>query len=200
MRSYALSKKAGKLKGNEVDMDFLARCEGAIIEWADQLLSWSQESAYASSFPSPTKRVRSAGWYFSSWQAFDLAVAAQLDYPTMKDPRPKYLEALLGNLNYEGGCNPVNITYVTGLGWKRQREVVHQWAQNDRRVLPPTGIPLGNIQGGFGWLEHYKRELGLLTFPPDSAEASPYPFYDRWGDRNLSLLTRRMARRSGHGS
>jgi hypothetical protein len=187
IRSYALSKKAGKLKPNQVDMDFFARCEAATIDWADQLLNWSQESAYASSFPSPTKRVRSAGWYFSSWQAFDLAVAAQLDFPMMKDPRPKYLEALYGNLNYEGGCNPVNITYVTGLGWKRQREVVYQWAQNDRRVLPPTGIPLGNIQGGFGWLEHYKRELGALTFPLDSSETSPYPFYDRWGDSfNLS--------------
>ncbi len=92
------------------------------------------------------------------------------------------MEALLSNLNYEQGCSPVNVTYLTGLGWKRQREIVHQYAQNDRRVLPPKGIPLGNIQGGFGWMDLYKQELGALSFPADSAEAAPYPFYDRWGD------------------
>ena len=92
------------------------------------------------------------------------------------------LEALLTNLNYEQGCNPVNIDYLTGLGWKRQSEIVDQYAQNDRRLLPPTGIPLGSIQGGFGWLDRYGKELGNLSFPPDGAEASPYPFYDRWGD------------------
>src|SRR5439155_17390725 len=88
----------------------------------------------------------------------------------------------LSNMNYEGGCNPVNVCYVTGLGWKRQREIVHHYALNDRRVLPPSGLPLGNVQAGFGWLDLYKQELGALTFPPDSAPGAPYPFYDRWGD------------------
>ena len=105
----------------------------------------------------------------------------------MNDPRPKYVEAILGNLNYEAGCNPVNVTYLTGLGWKRQRDIVDQYAENDRRVLPPTGIPLGNIQAGFGWLELYGKELGALSFPADSADSAPYPIYDRWGDSfNLS--------------
>jgi len=85
-------------------------------------------------------------------------------------------------LNYEGGCNPVNVCYVTGLGWKRQREIVHQYAMNDRRVLPPSGIPLGALQAGFGWLDPYKRELGALSFPLDGAQDAPYPLYDRWGD------------------
>jgi len=117
-----------------------------------------------------------------------LAVACQLDYPIRNDPRPRMLNALLSNLNYEAGCNPVNVTYLTGLGWKRQREIVHQYAQNDRRVLPPTGIPLGNIQAGFGWLEFYKKELGELTYPSDAAESAPYPLYDRWGD-SFNLTT-----------
>jgi hypothetical protein len=111
-----------------------------------------------------------------------LAVAAQLNYPVMNDPRPKLLAALLSNLNYEAGCNPVNISYLTGLGWKRQREIVHQYAQNDRRILPPTGIPIGNLQDGFGWLDHYGKELGALTFPADDDSLNPFPIYDRWGD------------------
>jgi hypothetical protein len=187
IRSYTMAKKAGKVKPNQLDVDLLTRCETEVITWADELVKWSQESAYGSSFPTPTKRVRSAGWYFSCDPAFDLALAAQLDFPAMKDPRPRYIEAILLNLNYEAGGNPVNVSYITGLGWKRQREIVHQWAQNDHRVLPMPGIPLGNIQGGFGWLDHYQKELGALTFPPDGAQESPYPFYDRWGDSfNLS--------------
>ncbi|MCI0745743.1 MAG: glycoside hydrolase family 9 protein [Verrucomicrobia subdivision 3 bacterium] len=187
IRSYALAKIAGKVKPDQLDIGFLARCEQELIAWADELLQWSRDSAYGTSFPAPTKRVRSAGWYFSCDPAFDLATAAQLQYPAMKDPRANYREALLANLNYEAGCNPVNVSYITGLGWKRQREIVHQWAQNDRRVLPMSGIPLGNIQAGFGWLDHYKQQLGALSFPPDGAQDAPYPLYDRWGDSfNLS--------------
>jgi hypothetical protein len=115
-------------------------------------------------------------------QAFDLAVACALDHAVMNDPRPKYTEAILEDLNFEGGCNPVNVCYVTGLGWSRQREIVHQYAQNDRRILPPSGIPIGNLQSGFGWLDYYREELGTLSFPWDGAKENPYPLYDRWGD------------------
>jgi hypothetical protein len=49
-------------------------------------------------------------------------------------------------------------------------------------VLPPSGIPLGNIQAGFGWLQLYGKELGALSFPLGGDETAPYPIYDRWGD------------------
>jgi hypothetical protein len=124
----------------------------------------------------------SAGWYFSGDAAFDLAVACQLPYPSLKDPRQAMRAAVFSSLNYEQGCNPVNVTYLTGLGWKRQREIVHQFAQNDSRVLPPTGIPLGNVQAGFGWNYLYNKELDALSFPLDGSSDAPYPFYDRWGD------------------
>ena len=78
--------------------------------------------------------------------------------------------------------NPVNVTYLTGLGLRRQREIVHQYAQNDRRTLPPSGIPLGNIQAGFAYLGNYRYDLGNSTYPSDGAASAPYPFYDRWGD------------------
>jgi hypothetical protein len=85
-------------------------------------------------------------------------------------------------MNYEGGCNPVNVCYVTGLGWKRTRDIVSQWALNDTRVLPPSGIPVGNIQGSFGYLWDYGAALENVCFPTDGATTAPYPFYDRWGD------------------
>ena len=182
IRSYALAVKSGKAKSGQLDFAFVRSCEAEVLAAADDQLHWSQQSAYGTSFPTETKRFRGGGWYFSLDQAFDLAVACALDHPARNDPRPKYTEAMVANLNYEGGGNPVNVCYVTGLGWKRQREIVHNYAQNDRRVLPPGGIPVGNLQSGFGWLEFYKQELGALSFPWDGAKENPYPLYDRWGD------------------
>jgi hypothetical protein len=97
-------------------------------------------------------------------------------------PKPAYIDALIGAMNYEGGTNPVNVTYLTGLGLKRQREIVSQRAQSDRRVLPETGVPLGNIQASFDYLQKYGAELGNLSYPSDNATTGPYPFYDRWSD------------------
>ena len=187
IRSYAFAAKSGRLKREQLDRMLLERCEAEIAASGADQLHRAQASAYGTSFPEETKRVRAAGWYFSADAAFDLAVACQLDYPVRNDPRPAMMDAVWSNLNYEEGCNPINVTYLTGLGWKRQREIVHQYAQNDRRILPPTGIPLGNIQGGFTWMDSYKKDLGDLSFPSDGDQSSPYPFYDRWGDAfNLS--------------
>jgi len=187
IRSYAFAARTGRLKREQLNGPLLEQCENEIAADGEDQLRRAQASAYGTSFPEETKRALSAGWYFASDAAFDLAVASQLDYPSKRDPRAKMMDALLSNLNYEQGCNPVNVVYLTGLGWRRQREIVHQFAQNDRRILPPSGIPLGNIQAGFGWNSVYEQELDKLSFPSDGAQESPYPFYDRWGDGfNLS--------------
>ena len=176
VRSYAFAARSGRLQANQLDANYLAKCLATITNAGNDALLWSQQSAYGSSFPLETKHVRSAGWYFSLAQAFDTAVAQQIN------PRPEYIDALVRNMNYEGGCNPVNGTYVTGLGWKRQREIVDQYSQSDRRLLPKTGIPLGNVQNGFVWVNTYGTELAALCYPSDSATVAPVPFYDRWGD------------------
>ncbi|HLJ57534.1 MAG TPA: glycoside hydrolase family 9 protein [Chthonomonadaceae bacterium] len=176
IRSYAFAAKSGRVKASALDSTFLAKCRAEIEGCAGDHVEWAAESAYGTSFPTETKRFRTAGWYFSTSQAFDIAVAALLD------PKPERLRAIAGCIDYEAGCNPNNVTFVTGIGWRRQREIVHQFAMNDRRVLPPSGIPLGSVQEGFMYLDKYGSELGALTFPPDGARDGPYPFYDRWGD------------------
>ena len=183
IRSYGFAARSGRLSASQVDPNYSAKCEMEIVAAAQDQYNWSRQCAYGSSFPTETKQVRSGGWYFSMDQAFDLAVASALDdYPPLNDPRPKFLDALLSNLNYEGGCNPVNVCYVEGLGWKRQRDIVSQYALNDRRVLAPSGIPIGNIIAGFDYLSAYQGELGALCFPLDGSFTAAYPFYDRWGD------------------
>jgi hypothetical protein len=185
VRSYAFAARSGRLSAGQLDAAYLAKCEQQITLCAQEQLSNSRDNAYGSSFPLQTKRMLAAGWYFSTERAFDIAVGYQLD------PRAEYLEAFLANLNYEGGCNPVNVCYVTGLGWKRQREIVHQHAWNDRRVLPPSGLPQGNIQSYFAYNEVYKSETDKMCFPINdpggSGAGNRYPFYDRWTDiQNVS--------------
>ena len=176
IRSYAFAGRSGRIPASQMDAGFAAKCESQVKMAAQDAASRAQNNAYGTSFPLESKSYKVAGWYFSSERAFDITCGYQLE------ARPEFLEAIISNLNFEGGSNPLNLSYVTGLGWKRQREIVHQYAQNDRRVLPPSGIPLGNIQDGFAYIEPYKRELSNLTFPHDSAAAAPYPFYDRWAD------------------
>jgi hypothetical protein len=182
VRSYAFASRTGRLKPDQLNQLLLDACQNEIAEAGADQLRYAQDNAYGTSFPVESKKFLNAGWYFSSDAAFDLAVACQLDYPINKDPRAKMLESLINNLNYEQGCNPINVAYLTGLGLRRQREIVDQYAQNDRRILPPSGIPLGNVQAGFGWNYVYKEQLGALSFPPDGGQTLPYPFYDRWGD------------------
>ncbi len=175
IRSYAFAARTGRLKAGQLDADYLGKCESELRRAGDDALRWSNESAYGTSYPEPSKRQLTVGWYFSNEQGFDITVAYQLS------PKPEYVRAVLANLNYEAGSNPVNVCFLTGLGQRRQREIVHQYAQNDDRTLPPTGIPIGNLETGFEWLGLYKTQLRELSYPADDARPF-YGLYDRWSD------------------
>lgn len=175
-RSYAFAVRSGRLSAGQLDAAYLAKCEREITLAAQDRTTDAREHAYGSSFPPETKRILSAGWFFSSERAFDIAAGYQLD------PRAEFTEAMISNMNYEGGCNPVNMPHLTGMGWKRQRQIVHQWAHNDRRELPPSGIPQGNVVSHFSYLENYKGELNAMCFPGNDVNPGRYAMYDRWTD------------------
>ena len=177
IRSYVFAARSGRVQAGVLNTGFLAKCEAQLLAAAAEQVRFSRQTAYGSSFPDPDKSIHTAGWFFSLNQTFDLPAADQLQ------PAPERNETILFNLNYEGGCNPVNVSFLTGLGYKRQREMVHQYAINDRRTLPPSGLPLGNIQRGFqADLSLYPNELPALSFPYDYAVSAPYAPYDVWGD------------------
>lgn len=200
-RSYAFAARTGRIPGSALDPGLLSKCERELRAGAVDQLTWARNCAYGTSFPTESKRFRAAGWYFPMEQAFDLAAGYALD------PRPELLDGILTNLNFEGGANPSNVTTITGLGWRRPRELVNQYAQNDRRVLPPSGIPESPFTSGFTGYQ-YGRQLAELSFPPDDDRANPFPMYDRWADtfnttgecvtaiqaRGLAVLASLMAR------
>jgi hypothetical protein len=176
IRSYAFAARTGRLPLSSLNASYLAACEAQIVAAGDDVVTWSNKHAYASPFPTETKNVRGAGWFFSLDQASDAAVAYQISQ------KPAYLETLVGAMNYEAGTNPLNQTFLTGIGLKRQREIVSQYGVSDRRVLPPTGVPTGNIQSNFDYLQNYGLTLSQLSFPGDNLATGAYPFYDRWSD------------------
>jgi hypothetical protein len=178
IRTYAFAEKSGRVPLTAMDSTYFTKCKNEIIATGDDIARFSQQTAYGMSFPDLSKANQTAGWNFASERGFDLTVAYQMD------AKPAYREAIFANINYEGGCNPVNVAYVTGIGWKRQRDIVQHQAMNDHLVLPPSGIPIGNIVKTFqGDLYFYGGELTRMSYPPDLViTGDQYPPYDRWGD------------------
>lgn len=176
IRSYAFAEKSGKISKDLLNATYLKSCQDEILARGQDLLKWGEACAYRSSFSTENKRFRTSGWYFSEDNAFDLITAYHID------PQPEYMKSVVNNMNYVGGVNPVNAVFVTGLGWQRQHEIVHQYTQNDKRILPLDGFPIGNIQKGFMYLPLYGKELSQMTFPSDDDENDAYPMYDRWSD------------------
>ncbi len=176
IRDYAFAAQSGRLPASALSAPYLALCQAQVVAAGDNVVAWSGASAYGTPFPPQTKAVLGGGWYFSLDQASDAAVAY------LVSPKPAYIDALVSALNYEGGTNPVNVMYLTGLGLKRQRNIVDQFAVNSRRVLPPSGIPLGQVTAAFEYLPNYGPELSELSYPSDSGTAATYPYYDRWSD------------------
>jgi Glycosyl hydrolase family 9/Cellulase N-terminal ig-like domain/Concanavalin A-like lectin/glucanases superfamily len=175
-RTLAFAARTGRLLPSQMNSAYLAVCETEVVAAGEDIWRRSNSSAYGVALAEASKRQRTAGWFFASNEAFDITTAYQLS------PQPKYEAAVISNLNYELGCNPVNASYITGLGSRRQREIVHQYARNDERILPPSGLPLGTIQAGSPWMATYGSSLGPLGFPNDGLITAPYPFYDRWVD------------------
>lgn len=181
LRSYAFSAESGRLPRDKLDAGYLAKCEAELRRAGDDVLRAAEQSAYGTSYAEASKRLGVVGWYFPSDEAFDLTVAYQLR------SWPRYEDAVLTNLNYEAGCNPVNRCYLTGLGQRRQREIVDQYAGANDRILPPSGIPIGSLQQHFEYMAPYKTQLGAESWPKDGGPGGTYPLYDRWSDAyNLS--------------
>jgi hypothetical protein len=176
IRDYAFAVQSGRLPASALNASYLALCDAQVVAAGDDAVTWGNNCAYGTPFPPATKAVLGGGWYFSLDQASDMAVAYQIN------PKPAYITGLVAAMNYEGGCNPVNVCYLEGLGLKRQQQTVSQYAQNSRRMLSPTGDTIGQVTAGFEYLNSYGSELSELSYPTDSGATNSYPYYDRWSD------------------
>ncbi|MGZ5527963.1 MAG: glycoside hydrolase family 9 protein, partial [Limisphaerales bacterium] len=190
MRTYAFAARTGRLQQSQLDPTFLAKCEQQLVLCGDDNVNWQSHNAYNQAFPDANKPYDTAGWYFSVNMGFDCAVAYQITN------KQAYIDCIIGDMNYEAGCNPLNQGFLNGVGPKRQRETVNQYADLDRRQLPPTGIPQGAVQTGFTGLTVYGNTLGPLNYPSDTGTGRT-PIYDRWGD-TFNTLTEYVNPQAAH--
>lgn len=161
---------------HHLDPHLVEAARQQVIEGGRDQTRYARSCAYRTSFPAADKRFGNAAWYAGADRAFDAAAAYLLD------PTDALLETVTGNLDFDLGANPSNVSFVTGLGWRRPREIVSQVAANDRQVLPPSGIPVGSLRAGEPYLPRYGPTLRDLAFPRDLDPLRPYPLYDRWSD------------------
>jgi len=203
IRSYAFGARSGRVSSTMLDSTYWGKCTNQIILAANDRLNRASNNAYATSLSTNEKTFGDGHFtifYFSGDAAFELAIGYLLN------PDSRYIDGILGNMNYELGCNPVNVSFVEGLGWKRQRIIVDQYGRFDKRVMPPSGVPAGNLQGWIdtsGNKELYVDpdntfEIEQMIYPSQSSTAAPfYPLYDRWIDGynlNTEFITQNQAR------
>jgi len=179
-RDYAFAARSGRRSTNDLNSAYLAECLSEITNRAADLRLWSSQNAYGTSFDPYSKNGYVAGWYFAGNQTFDLAVATRIE--TDVNALTASTNAILENLNYEAGRNPINVSRLTGLGSYRQRAIVHQYAWNNASaILPPSGIPLGNLASGFPWNAQYQF-LTDYCFPGFFTGSNSFALYDRWAE------------------
>jgi hypothetical protein len=84
----------------------------------------------------------------------------------------------------------MNVSRLTGVGSYQQREIVHQFAQNNPlSVLPPSGVPLGNIASLFdvpiassAWHYGFLDPICSPRLIAGSSDKTSFPFYERWSE------------------
>lgn len=175
-RVYALAEVSGRPGGKNADPEYMTKVRNEVIAAGKAQIDRAENNAYGIPVPLESKRFRGIGWFWVMDAAKDIAAAAILD-PSLKD---KAIEILADSSAFEFGANPVNRSMVSGSGDRWMREIVHQYAWNDERVLPPSGIPYGNIFGGPHNLDQYRVDgrngLNFLYVPNLSEN---FPFYNR---------------------
>lgn len=160
------------LEDRKRDPKMLEGSRAAIREAAAMHVRHSEAYPYRLSMPEPSIRYGQYGWIFPGDLAgYDLLMGYALD----KDRR--FLEVALDNLHYICGANPSGHFLQTGLGAKRNIEVVDQESAFDNIIEPVPGIPLGIGSAGFYWLALYEKTVDEGTYP--SAE---WPLMNRWYD------------------
>lgn len=159
------------MSGRERSNPMLRRCRKALVEACDAYVADAAANPYRLSMPKASVQHGRYGWYFpGDMFGFDLLMG----YALTKDRR--YLQCALDNLYFTLGSNPWGYCQQTGLGQKRNIEVVDNESSFDGIIEPVPGLPLGVGSEGFYWLNQYGKAVGKGTYPEN------WPLLNRWYD------------------
>jgi|GEM_PF-2202440 len=156
------------------------RCVNEIIKAADSHVKDSQNRAYRLSMSDAPLNYRDYTYFFPQERIIQLLVAHSLK------SNNAYVQTALYNWDYILGSNPTGYSYITGIGSKRFREIVHTQSMYDGIKPPVPGIPVG-MGNNFGYLEVYGSKLAQMFPVNNGGSPDPkvsYPLlaqvYDGW--------------------
>ena len=112
-------------------------CEGQIVAAGDAAVTWASAIRLRDAVP-----ARHQG---GARRRLVLLARPGLRHGGRLPDRSKarlHRRAWSAAMNYEGGCNPVNVTYLEGLGLSASRDGQPVCAERPPRA-PPSGIPIG---------------------------------------------------------
>jgi hypothetical protein len=153
------------------DEAMLKRCDRTLRAACDGYVQDAAAHPYRLAMPRDMVKSGKYGWFFPDDIAgYDLLMG----YAQTRDRR--YLECAITSQDYTCGANPSGYFLQTGLGAKRNIEVVNQQSLYDDIVEPVPGVPLGIGTPDFYFLSDYGKELGAGQYP------EKWPVHNRWYD------------------
>ncbi|OGV42856.1 MAG: hypothetical protein A2X48_10685 [Lentisphaerae bacterium GWF2_49_21] len=134
-RAYVFGKREGK------DPAKFKACQDDVLNAARNAVKWQKNWATRCSFPEEPYKYGRFGWIFLS----DLATYNILTAIKLVDEKEKkdFLDAAVFNADQELGNSADDVVSITGLGYKRPIDHVHQLSRFDGIVEPVPGIPMG---------------------------------------------------------
>jgi len=131
----------------------------------DHYVYQSHITPYGLALNSAIKQWNIVGWYFPvSDFGWDLLLAYELY------KNPDYLETAQDQIHFTLGGNPSNMSYITGMGYKRLRSIVDQESLYDNIEPPVTGLPIAPLATGYTWNNSYKRNINNYSWPQDNPD------------------------------
>ena len=141
VRAYVFGKREGK------DPAMLKECTATVLNAARSAVDWQKGWATRCSFAEDPYRFGKWGWYYlSEIASYNLLTASVLvDEPERK----RFIDAVLFNADQELGNSADDMSSITGTGFKRVVDHVHQLSRFDDIIEPVPGIPLGFHPSGY---------------------------------------------------
>lgn len=150
VRAYTFGKRDGK------DPAMLKACTDVVVGAARSAANWQKGWATRCSFCEDPYRFGKWGWYYlSEIASYNLVTATVL---VDEKDRKRFEEAALFNADQELGNSADDVSGITGTGFKRVVDHVHQLSRFDGITEPVPGIPMGFHPSGYN-MGNSAREL-----------------------------------------
>ena len=167
----------------DINMQLKERLEKAALNWA--------HSAHINSAKKRGYRFGSHWWTPVSWgqatipRILSLAVAHRLTGDEI------FLSYAYTTCDYVLGANPLNMVWVTGLGERSPKEVLHidSWYYHREKGMAPGLVPFGPRQYTEGALDPWNYYWGMHTAYPDATE---WPSHELWFENRYSPSTNEL--------